>query len=75
MGRIVNQERLFMKSLGQFFLSREKRNPLMGHVVFIERLLQPFLDSLGAEVSPAEIPVETDEIGRVKPLAWRDANT
>jgi hypothetical protein len=74
MGRIVNQERLFMKSLGQFFLSREKRNPLMGHVVFIERLLQPFLDSLGAEASLAEILIETDELGRVEPFAWRDAD-
>ena len=73
MGRIVNQEHLFMKSLGQFFLSREKRNPLMGHVVFIERLLQPFLDSLGSEASPAEILIETDELGRIKPFAWRDA--
>lgn len=73
MGRIVNQERLFMKSLGQFFLNREKRNPLMGHVVFIERLLQPFFDSLGAEASPAEIPIKTSELGCVEPFAWRDA--
>ena len=72
-GRIVNQERLFMKSLGQFFLSREKRNPLMGHVVFIERLLQPFFDSLGVEASPEEISIETSSIGRVEPFAWRDA--
>ena len=72
-GRIVNQERLFMKSLGQFFLSREKRNPLMGHVVFIERLLQPFFDSPGAEASPASIPIETNELGHVEPFAWRDS--
>ena len=72
MGRIVNQERLFMKSLGQFFLRREKRNPLMGHVVFIERLLQPFFDSLGAATSPASIPIETNALGRIEPFAWRD---
>ena len=73
MGRIVNQERLFMKSLGQFFLSREKRNPLMGHVVFIERLLQPFFDSPSDEAAPASIPIETNELGQVKPFAWRDS--
>ena len=73
MGRIVNQERLFMKSLGQFFLSREKRNPLMGHVVFIERLLQPFFDSPSEEVAPASIPIATNELGHVEPFAWRDA--
>ena len=73
MGRIVNQERLFMKSLGQFFLSREKRRPLMGHVVFIERLLQPFFDSPGAAAPPASIPIETNELGRIEPFAWRDS--
>ena len=73
MGRIVNQERLFMKSLGQFFLSREKRHPLMGHVVFIERLLQPFLDSSVVAASPASIPIETNELGRIEPFAWRDS--
>ena len=73
MGRIVNQERLFMKSLGQFFLSREKRSPLMGHVVFIERLLQPFFDFQDAGTSPASIPIETNALGRVEPFAWRDS--
>ena len=74
MGRTVNQERLFMKSLGQFFLSREKRNPLMGHVVFIERLLQPFFDSPGEETAPTSIPIETNELGHVEPFAWKDSN-
>lgn len=74
MGRIVNQERLFMKSLGQFFLSREKRHPLMGHVVFIERLMQPFFDSPGRETSPTSIPIFTTELGRVEPFAWRNSS-
>ena len=73
MGSIVNQERLFMKSLGQFFLSRQKAEPLMGHVVFIERLLQPFFDSHDAGSSPASIPIETNRLGRVEPFAWKDA--
>ncbi len=45
----------------------------MGHVVFIERLLQPFFDSLGVEASPVKISIETRAIGRVEPFAWRDA--
>ncbi len=73
MGRIINQERLFVKSLGQFFLSRRKANPLTGHVVFIERLLQPFFDSPGSEFSPASIPIDTRTLGRVRPLAWKNS--
>ena len=73
MGRIINQECLFMKSLGQFFLSRRKANPLMGHVVFIERLLQPFFDSPGSEFSPSPISIDTKALGRVRPLAWKDS--
>ena len=73
MGPIVNQERLFMKSLGQFFLSREKRHPLMGHVVFIERLLQPSFDSVDTETSPTSIPIETNSLGRIEPFAWKDS--
>ena len=73
MGRFVNQERLFMKSLGQFFLSRQKTEPLMGHVVFIERLLQPFFDSNGTETSPESIPIETNDLGRIEPFAWKNS--
>ena len=74
MGRIVNQERLFMKSLGQFFLSRNKKHPLMGHVVFIERLLQPFFDMPGRETSPIPIVINSKELGRIEPLVWRDSD-
>ena len=73
MGRIANQERLFMKSLGQFFLSRQKRYPLMGHVVFIERLVQPFFDSPKLTNAPASIAIDTADLGRIEPLAWSDS--
>lgn len=72
MGRIVNQERLFARSLGQFFLKREKTTPLMGHVVFLERLLSPAWDWPGKENGPAEILIDTPEIGRLGAFAWRD---
>jgi hypothetical protein len=72
MGRIVNQERLFARSLGQFFLSRSKRTPLMGHVVFLERLLSPTWDRPGRDEGPAEILIDTPDLGRFSVYAWRD---
>jgi hypothetical protein len=72
MGRIVNQERLFAKSLAQFFLRRDKSTPLMGHVVFLERLFGPTWDKLGTDGGPAEILIETPEIGKLGAFAWRD---
>ncbi|CAA9391130.1 MAG: hypothetical protein AVDCRST_MAG93-9740, partial [uncultured Chloroflexia bacterium] len=72
MGRIVNQERLFARSLAQFFIKREKSTPLMGHVVFLERLLSPNWDRPGTDNGPAEIPIDTPELGRFPVYAWRD---
>jgi len=72
MGRIVNQERLFAKSLGQFFLKRAKPTPLMGHVVFLERLFSPAWDWPGKDQGPAELLIDTPELGRFPVYAWRD---
>ena len=72
MGYIANQERLFMKSLGQFYLNRTRPTPLMGHVVFIERLAHPILDGPGTDSSPGEISIVTQDLGRIKPFAWRN---
>jgi len=72
MGRIVNQERLFVRSLAQFFLKREKASPLMGHVVFLERLLSPAWDWPGKDQGPAEIRIDTPELGRFGVFAYRD---
>jgi hypothetical protein len=72
MGRIVNQERLFARSLAQFFLKRDKSAPLMGHVVFLERLLSPTWDWPGTEHGPAEILIDTPELGKFPVYAWRD---
>jgi hypothetical protein len=72
MGRIVNQERLFARSLGQFFLKRDKPTPLMGHVVFLERLLSPLWDRPGESDGPFEIPISTPALGDLSVFAWRD---
>ena len=72
MGRIVNQERLFMKSLAQFFLRRDKKTPLMGHVVFLERLVSPIWDRMAEDKRPSEVVIDTPELGRFSVYAWLD---
>jgi len=57
-GNVVNQERLFSRSLSQFFHRKIKATPLMGHVIFIDRLLDPKLDISflnGPEISSLEL--------------------
>jgi len=44
-GNVVNPERLFARSLAQFFHKKTKSTPLMGHVIFIDRLVDPQWDS------------------------------
>ena len=74
-GDIVNQERLFARSLSQFFLDRKanKSTPLMGHVIFIDRLLDPYWDSELCSCDDAI--VTTSELGTIKPFLHRDNTT
>jgi len=44
----------------------------MGHVIFLERLLAPVWDRPGQELGPAELPIDTPELGRFPVYAWRD---
>lgn len=66
-GFIVAPERLFARSLAQFFLKRDKATPLMGHVVFIDRLIYPEWDQPGLD----QVVIETDALGRIQPLCYR----
>lgn len=46
-GNIVTpSERLFTRSLAQFYLNRSKKSLLYGHVIFIDRLIIPKIDTL-----------------------------
>ena len=74
-GDIVNQERLFARSLSQFFLHRKahKSTPLMGHVIFIDRLLDPYWDS--ELCSCEDAIVTTRELGTIKPFLHRNNTT
>lgn len=67
---IVAPERLFARSLGQFFLKREKATPLMGHVVFIDRLIYPEWDQEALE----RVTIETRQLGRMQPICFPTRN-
>jgi hypothetical protein len=66
-GDVVNQERLFARSLGQFFLRRRpnKSLPLMGHVIFIDRLLHPEWDQ---NLCSSGVEIKTKELGKINPF-------
>lgn len=71
---IVNQEKLFAKSLAQFFLKRKKATPLMGHVVFLERLFIPKWDKPNNDKGSKEIEINTQDLGQFNVFAWKDKN-
>ncbi|NVM57181.1 MAG: hypothetical protein HWN51_03565 [Desulfobacterales bacterium] len=70
-GDVINQERLFARSLGQFFLRRrsDKAAPLMGHVIFIDRLLHPHWDVELCE----DTEIKAKELGAIRPFLHRDS--
>lgn len=70
-GDIVATERLFARSLAQFYLNRSKANPLMGHVVFLDRLLYPAWDSVPQD----SIVIIGKTIGQIRPFIHQDAAT
>jgi hypothetical protein len=69
-GEILAPERLFVRSLAQFYLSRSKRTPLMGHVVFLDRLAFPQWDG-GAR---GKLLLDSGRMGKVEPLFYGDAS-
>ncbi|MCS7272600.1 MAG: hypothetical protein NZ550_00435 [Fimbriimonadales bacterium] len=71
-GEIVSPERLFLRSLAQFFLSRGKRTPLCGHVVFVDRLALPRFDK---QHILNGLVISTPNIGEVRPIVYKDNRT
>jgi len=70
-GNIINQERLFARSLAQFFLQKSKPSPLAGHVIFIDRLLQPAWD-VDKHLPSA---INTQPLGQVNPFWVQNRDT
>lgn len=77
---IVAHMNLFARSLSQFFLSRNKATTLMGHVVFVDRLLMPELDrdiphfDLDSSVLEKR-GLAPHNLGKVYPLGFTDTVT
>lgn len=67
-GEMVAPERLFLRSLAQFFLSRHKKTPLMGHVVFLDRLAFPEWD----KNSFGEVIIRSPSLGTIQPIVYKD---
>lgn len=66
-GFLINQERLFARSLAQFFKLNSGKKTLMGHVIFIDRLLDPILDK--KLLQNAENPeITNNQLGSIKPV-------
>lgn len=63
-GYIVTPERLFARSLVQFFHRKGKKTPLMGHVIFLDRLIDPKIDS---SCLNDELTISSKDIGSVHP--------
>lgn len=72
-GKILGPERMFLRSLAQFFLSRQKATPLTGHVIFIDRLAFPELDGGNWGSDAANISAEF--VGNIQPIVYRDKET
>ena len=63
-GDVVNPERLFARSLAQFFHKRIKPTPLMGHVIFVDRLIDPYWDNI-YQNNPS---ISSLELGTIVPI-------
>lgn len=63
-GHIVADDRIFVKSIAQFYLKRTKKSCRMGHAIFVERLLHPDLDRQFLE----EVLMEDNKLGRISPF-------
>jgi hypothetical protein len=69
-GQIVAHEKLFARSLAQFFLRRGKSSPLTGHVVFLDRLIDPVWDGAALD----HLRFTTPALGPISLLAYPYAN-
>lgn len=71
---IVPQERLFLRSLSQFYINRSKEHPQTGNVIFIDRVAHPKFDK-EYKLSIKENSIITTSRGdNVDPLIFKDKN-
>ncbi|CAD7777024.1 hypothetical protein FHEFKHOI_02080 [Candidatus Methanoperedenaceae archaeon GB50] len=65
---VAPPERLFARSLAQFYLNRSKKSLLYGHVIFIDRLVIPKIDNL----ENVTIDQNKEILGVVEPIVFLD---
>jgi len=66
---VAPPEKLFARSLAQFYLNRSKKSLLYGHVIFIDRLLIPIIDK---NVEKVRIDQNKEVLGVVEPIVFLD---
>lgn len=66
---VVPHERLILRSMAQFYLTRKpsKPTPTMGHVIFVDRLAQPSVDA-----GMKRFQVKDPELGIIEPFVNAD---
>lgn len=71
---IVPQERLFLRSLAQFYVDRSKKDPRTGNVIFIDRVVHPILDAQNRLSETTKKVIRTYRGDEVDPIIY-DRNT
>lgn len=69
---IVPQERLFLRSLAQFYIDRSKRDPRTGNVIFIDRIAHPKLDSVNRLSNIESKLIKTDRGDEIDSIFYKD---
>jgi len=67
-GGITRPERLFLRSIAQFYVRSGTESPLTGHAIFVDRLTFDELDG-----TAEEIPISDPQIGSMSPLFYPTA--
>ena len=73
-GNLVNQERIFARSLCQFFKIETKSKQLMGHVIFLDRLMDSVLDQKFLDLADNPI-ISNPELGIIRPAFFGSNNS
>ena len=71
-GKILSPERIFLRSLAQFYLSRDKASPMIGHAIFVDRLACPEMD--GRNWGDKLLKLETKELGAISPIIYDNSS-
>lgn len=67
---ITRPERLFLRSIGQFYVRRDTVSPLTGHAIFIDRLAFPEFDG-----KAERLEINNTKLGIVEPFFYLSSDT